>query len=280
VTLSGAARLAAVIAVGVPLLLVLWPVQLVLVRTQRWARLPRFFWRTLLALAGVRVRVLGEPVQGRPVLIVANHASWLDIAVLSSVLPVAFVAKSEVAGWPVIGALARLQRTIFVDRERRTATGAANREMAARLAAGDALVLFPEGTSSLGTRVLPFRSALLGAVRDALLADADAGRTIAVQPLAILIEGRRGVPIERPDRPRYAWYGDMALAPHLPAALADGVIEVALRFGAPVEAGREEDRKRLAARLKAEVAALLLEGVTGRSRPAAASAIPIAADSR
>jgi 1-acyl-sn-glycerol-3-phosphate acyltransferase len=280
VTVSGAARLAAVILVALPLLLVLWPVQLVLVRTREWARLPRFFWRTLLALAGVRVRVIGEPVRGRPVLIVANHASWLDIAVLSSVLPVAFVAKSEVAGWPVIGALARLQRTIFVDRARRSATAGANEAIAARLSEGAALVLFAEGTSSLGTRVLPFRSALLGAVRDALLAGGDPDLTIPVQPLAILIEGRRGVPIERPDRPRYAWYGDMALAPHLPLALADGVIEVALRFGAPVEAGREEDRKRLAARLEADVAALLLEGVTGRARSAAPCAIPIAADSR
>ena len=116
------------------------------------------------------MRVVGEPVRDRAVLFVSNHVSWVDILVIGSVAPVAFVAKSEVANWPLVGITARLQRTVFVDRTRRQQTGDAIAEIVKRLAGGTSVVLFAEGTSSDGNRVLPFRSALVGAVQRSRLA--------------------------------------------------------------------------------------------------------------
>ena len=123
----------------------------------------------------------GTPSHLRPVLYVANHCSWIDIPVLSSITPLVFTAKSEIGRWPVVGLLARLQRTVFVDRSRRHATGDVNKEIASRMTDGDPVVLFGEGTSSDGNTVLPFRTALFGAVRDAL---GDGGR-VYMQPVSV-----------------------------------------------------------------------------------------------
>ena len=108
-------------------------------------------------------------------LLVANHTSWLDIPVLSAVAPVSFVAKKEVGGWPFVSSLARLQRSVFVDRARRTAVGETAGEILARLAQGDTIVLFAEGTSSDGNRVLPFMTSLFAAAKPSAK-DASASR--------------------------------------------------------------------------------------------------------
>ena len=119
--------------------------------------------------SGVRVDAGGRAIARHgPLLVVSNHTSWLDITVISTLAPLSFVAKSEVAGWPLFGTFARLQRSIFIDRTRRKGAAEANREIAERLAGGDAIVLFAEGTTSDGNRVLPFRSAVVGAARDAI----------------------------------------------------------------------------------------------------------------
>ena len=122
-------------------------------------------------------------------MIVSNHVSWLDISVLTSIAPVVFVAKQEIASWPLFGLLARLQRTVFVNRTQRHGPPDVNAEIAQPpWSSGDPVVLFGEGTSSDGNRVLPFRSALIGAARDALAAvDLD---QIWIQPLSIAYTGR------------------------------------------------------------------------------------------
>ena len=132
-----------------------------------WGFIAIDYYRVLCRLLRIRVRVVGEPVHDRAVLFVSNHVSWADILAIGSIAPVAFVAKSEVADWPLVGVTARLQRTVFVDRARRHQTGDAVAEIVKRLVGGTSVVLFAEGTSSDGNRVLPFRSALLGAVEDA-----------------------------------------------------------------------------------------------------------------
>lgn len=217
--------------------------------------IPVLYHRVVLALVGVRVTMVGAPSPARPLLIVSNHVSWLDIPVLGSRLPLCFVAKSEVAGWPGVGLLAKLQRTIFVDRTSRSATGKVAGEMAERMNGGDPVVLFAEGTSSDGNRVLPFRSALVGAARQSM------GEDATIQPLAIAYVGQGGIPLGRPRRPRLAWYGDMDLAPHLFDVLRRGAVDVELHFGVPLPAG---DRK--AATLHAENAAriMLAGALTGR----------------
>jgi len=152
------------------LTLVLLPFQLIGIafRLPLQRGIPFIFHRVLCALIGVRIREIGQRSTDFPLLILSNHASWLDIVVITSLTPVVFVAKKEVAGWPIFGWLAKLQRTVFIDRERRHRTGAATQEIAERLIGGDAVVLFAEGTSSDGNRILPFRSALIGAVHHAI----------------------------------------------------------------------------------------------------------------
>ena len=170
------AKLAAITAVVLPLQM------LALRGGWRLAhRLPVWWHHRALSALAARVKVTGAPVSDRPLLVTPNHCSWLDIPVIASLMPISFVAKSEVATWPVFGTLARLQRTVFVDRTRRTATGKAASELGERLADGDCMVLFPEGTSSAGDIVLPFRSALLGAARSAIV---DGGHARGVGPVA------------------------------------------------------------------------------------------------
>jgi 1-acyl-sn-glycerol-3-phosphate acyltransferase len=207
--------------------------------------LPVLFHRLFLRLFGLRIAVEGRLAGGVPVLVLSNHVSWLDISVLGSLAPLSFVAKSEVGGWPVVGLFARLQRTVFIDRARRAHTAEVNAAVARRIAQGDIIVLFPEGTSSDGNRVLPFRSSLVGAARTAL---AEAGHpVIHLQPLAITYTRRNGLPLTRRERPQIAWYGDMDLAPHLAGFLTGGPFEARVTFGEPIPFDAESDRKRATA---------------------------------
>src|SRR5450755_1968214 len=141
--------------------LALIPVQWLAVRLE-WPlrrRIPTFYHRTVCRILGIHITEIGRRMAEHPLLIVSNHTSWLDISVITAVAPVVFVAKSEVANWPVFGLFAKLQRSVFVDRNRRHKTADVNSEIARRLAGGDPVVLFGEGTSSDGNRVLAFRTA-------------------------------------------------------------------------------------------------------------------------
>ncbi|MFC3695420.1 lysophospholipid acyltransferase family protein [Chenggangzhangella methanolivorans] len=248
----------------VPTVIVLAPIQLALMRmnSPHAQTLPMKFHRFAMAVVGVRVKVIGEPSSERPLLIASNHASWLDIPVLGSVCRMSFVAKSEIAGWPVFGQLARLQRTIFVDRARRTATAQVNDEMAARMIAGSPVVLFAEGTSSDGNRVLAFRTSLLGAARAAIAASG--GASIAVQPVSVAYTHRNGLPLGRLGRPFVAWYGEMTFAHHLWSILRDGAIDATVTFGETMRADAGTDRKRLAAVAEREVRRLTTNALLGR----------------
>jgi lyso-ornithine lipid O-acyltransferase len=168
----------------------------------------RFYWATFSRLLGLQVRVVGECASGgRPVVFVANHSSWVDVPVLGGVLDGCFVAKDEIARWPLVSTIAKLGRTVFVTRQR----GTTRRErdvMHRRLAAGDNLILFPEGTSSDGSRVLPFHTsffAVTAASRDV---------TPLIQPVSVVYDRLGGLPTGRASRPVFAWYGDMDIATH------------------------------------------------------------------
>lgn len=266
-------RIVAIAAVVAPVLAIGLPIQAALIRlAPRLAGLiPVAFHRLLRLLIGLRVTTQGTPARGGPVLIVANHVSWLDIVALGSLGPLSFIAKAEIAGWPVVGLLAKAQRSIFVDRGRRAATASVNRDIAQRLAAGEAIVLFPEGTTGDGNRVLPFRSALLGAVRDAIAeADHDA-HPVLVQPVSIAYTRIAGLPVGRTQRPALAWYGDMDLAPHLFGFLRLPGVDARVTFGEPIAAIRGADRKILAGAMEAAVRRMTHEAANGpRSRGIAA----------
>ena len=229
------------------LTLVLLPLQLIGIafdlRLQR--TIPHLYHRILCALIGVRIREVGRRSTASPALILSNHVSWLDICVITALGPVVFVAKSEVAGWPVFGWLARLQRTIFINRQARHQTGAATREIAGRLLGGDAVVLFAEGTSSDGIRVLPFRSSLVGAVHHALGAGTQHTH-VTVQPMSLAYVSFGGLRMGRGLRERVAWYGDADLVPHLLSVLASGAVDVTVSWGEAVAYDMRADRKAIA----------------------------------
>src|SRR5262245_3473475 len=195
-------RAAGIVAIFLIVTLPLLPVQWLGVKLNAgWRRtLPHAYHRFVCRLFGVRITVIGAPLKGG-VLLAANHAGWLDIPVLSAVAPVSFVAKHEINQWPFFGTLARLQRTIFIRRERAKALEDRD-NIRRRLLEGDALVIFPEGTSSDGNKVLRFKSALLSAAEFAM-GDGDAGaeRHVPVQPLSIAYVGLHGIPMGRENRP-------------------------------------------------------------------------------
>jgi 1-acyl-sn-glycerol-3-phosphate acyltransferase len=257
-----ALRAAALVAGFLLLTLLGMPLQWLLLKLgSRAARtLPNRYHRVVAALFGIHIRKIGQPVTGEGVLMVANHTSWADIIIFSAVAPLSFVSKAEVAAWPFFGTLARLQRTVFVERTRRSSAGESRDEIRERLLAGDTLLLFPEGTSHDGNTVLPFKSALLGAA-EARLAN---GAHVKVQPVSVAFTGLHGLPMGRENRPLFAWYGDMEMMPHLWEALLAGPLDVVVQFHEPLSLDRM-DRKTLAARAQEIVQAGQAQALAGRA---------------
>jgi 1-acyl-sn-glycerol-3-phosphate acyltransferase len=236
---------------------------------RRAERLLLRYWRASNRLLGLRATVRGAPCTARPCLFVANHVSYVDIVLLGAVLPANFIAKREVAGWPVFGFLAKAQRTVFI--ERRGASSSRQRDaLVQRLAAGDNLVLFPEGTSSDGNRVLRFKSALFAA------AEHGTELPLAVQPVSVAYVGLDGMPLGRHLRPLVGWFGAMDLVPHLWAMLGLGRIEAELRFHPPVRIAAFASRKALAEHCQAAVASGVAAALAGRE-PAAEAVAPLPA---
>jgi 1-acyl-sn-glycerol-3-phosphate acyltransferase len=248
-----------------PITLLLIPLQWVAVRLQLplRKRIPPFYHRFWCRMLGTRVTVLGTPAKGG-VLITANHSGWLDILVLTSIQPVSFIAKEEINGWPLFGLFARLQETIFVRRSARSKVATDRDRIRDRLLAGDTLVIFPEGTSTDGNRVRPFKSSLLGAAE--LPLGEDAGHRIThprVQPVSVAYVGLHGIPMGRENRPFFAWYGDMDLASHLWTAFGLGPIDVVVEFHRPLTVDEVGGRKELAAAAERQVRAGLVRALHG-----------------
>jgi len=259
-------RVIVVLAVFAPVTLALMPIQWLAIALKRplRRRIPVLYHRFVCRLLGVRVHCAGRPVDRRPLLIVANHSSWLDISIITSLAPVVFVAKAEIARWPFFGLLARLQRSVFVERDRRQKTGAVNAEIARRLAEGDPVLLFGEGTAGDGNRVQPFRSALIGAARDAL-ASAEHAREIWIQPLSIAYVSQQGIPLGRHLRPRAAWYGKMKLVEHIGGIVRSGAVDVSVSWGEPIAYDGATDRKVLARLLESSVRSLTVAALRGNA---------------
>ncbi len=222
-------------------------------------RLPLFYHRCCCRILGFRVRRLGAPSELRPALFVANHVSYTDIMILGSLIAGSFVAKDEVARWPLFGLLARLQRTLFVDR-RMLSSARQRAVLAERLGKGEALILFAEGTSGDGNRVLPFKSALLGA--------AEKGGGILVQPVSLAYTRLDGVPISRFYRPLFAWYGAMELLPHMWEMIGLGRVEVVVEFHPPTSLAAFASRKALILYCRERIAGGVAAALSGRPQPA------------
>ena len=200
---------------------------------RRGTRLPRLFHKALTRSLGIRVRVHGVPLKSRGVMFVANHISWADIPVLGGIVDAAFVAKSEVQGFALVGWLANLARTVYIERERRLTSGDQRNAIAARLDLGQNVILFPEGTTGGGVAILPFKSALFAAV----------GGEAIVQPVTIAYTRLNGLPITRERLPEIAWVGEAELWPHAVAFTALGRVRAELIFHEPVKVSDFADRK-------------------------------------
>ncbi len=213
----------------------------------RWRDFNFRHWaRAVVALLGVEIETAGRPPRP-PFLLVANHLGYLDIVVLASRVDAVFVSRGDVAGWPVVGRLCRAMDTLFVDRGRRSDVPRAVAEIADRLAAGRGVVLFPEGTSSDGAAVGPFRPPLLEAATRC-------GLGVSYAALAY-----QTAPPDPPAATAVCWWGKMTFLPHVGRLLGLSGIRARVAFGE--QTVREADRKRLARRLRAEV-----QGLLGRQR--------------
>ena len=225
------------------------PVQALLLLLPSHAKVmfAQFYWFVFARLLGLGVRVIGQPATGagRPVVYVSNHSSWLDIPVLGGQLDGCFVAKSEVSRWPLVGSIARLGRTVFVSRNR-GATVNERDSMRGRLARGDNLILFPEGTTSDGSRVMPFRSTFF--------AVAEGEQPPLIQPVSVAYDRLAGLPTGRASRPLFAWYGDMDLATHYWRLAQYRGLRATILLHPPIDPATFPNRKALARAVWATVA--------------------------
>ena len=258
--------------VYVALTLPLMPVQAMFVAFDLPAArsLPRWYHAQCARLFGLDIRVTGTPVPTSPTLVVANHVSYLDIVVFSALAEVSFVAKTEIASWAFFGWLARLQRTVFVERRAR-AVGREAGALQLRLAQGGNVVLFAEGTTGDGNRAQRFKSALFAAA-----APVEGGPPVAVQPVTIAYTRLDGMPLCRALRPAVAWYGDMELLPHLWAFIGLGRVGVEVIFHAPTSLADAGSRKRLALHCERAIAESLAAANAGRETPPVAALAPAA----
>lgn len=215
---------------------------------KKWrGRIFNFACKGILWICGVHVKRVGEPSDSRPLLVVSNHLSYLDIWILGSVMDCRFVPKKEIAHWPVVGWICKMSGAVFLDRSAhkiREATQA----ISAVLETGEVVAVFPEATTGDGKRLLPFKPALFEAAKGA-----------AIQPVAIAYRKIRGLPIDYGQWPLIAWYGDMVLLPHLWHVLSLGRIDVEVHFLPPLSSVRV-DRKELVHQAHSAIEQALLHG--------------------
>jgi lyso-ornithine lipid O-acyltransferase len=248
-----------VVALGFAIVTIpLMPIQYVAARMERfWFKSIPFFWhRRACSLLGLNVQLKGAISDKRPLLLVANHVSWTDILVLGSLAELSFIAKNEVEDWPLFGTFAKLQRTVFIDRKTQRKAGEQSQEIAERLKAGDILVLFAEGTTSDGNRVLPFKSSLFGAAKMALDDDAPNAQ-VFIQPVTLAYTKCHGIPLGRYHRPIVGWPGTVGLKKSLIGLLRAGSMTVEVTCGDPAVYDHRTNRKRLAQNMEAKVREML-----------------------
>ncbi len=208
-------------------------------RGKKW--LARIYWAGICRVLGVERRVIGQVVStGRPILFACNHTSWLDVPTLGGTLEACFVAKAEVGTWPVVRTIARLGRTVFVSRRARE-TGRERDSMRARLLGGDNLILFPEGTSSDGARILPFRSPFFAVVEGV-----SHDRLPLIQPVSIVFDRLDYLPARRSTRPVSSWYGDMDLGGHFWRLARHRHLRATILLHDPIDPAAYPSRKAIA----------------------------------
>lgn len=228
------------------LCLAVWTIPLVLVqlcvlavhRGPKAYIVPRFWHKGVCAILGLSTEIAGAPVHDKQLIYISNHLSYLDIPVIGSYLAASFIAKEDIARWPVIGFLSTVQQTAFISRASANAKKVAN-ALDTMLKEGKSLILFPEGTSSSGAQVLPFKSSLFS------LATPKDMAPIAIQPFVVDLIAVNGRPVTPETRDLFAWYGDMDFGPHIWEFLKNGGARIRLTFLPVIQPTAETDRKAL-----------------------------------
>ena len=216
-------------------ILLLLPFQLIfiLVGSRLRFTLPVLFHKFLLRILGVRLSLKGTPSNHKPLILVGNHCTYLDIVILGSILPVCFVAKSEIRGWFFFGFLAKLQSSIFIDR-RNFRTLESLKKVSRSLSGQFATIIFPEGTTNNGKKVLKFRTSLFKVFED--------NPTLGLQNFSLCYTHINNMPLDNRLRPTIAWYGGMDMISHLGRFLSFSSVKVSLVFH-PINSSNRINRK-------------------------------------
>ena len=190
------------------MILILGPIQYILVKVKLSYRIyiPIIFHRILLKILGIKVKVIGKKTSLRPLILVGNHTSYIDIIILGSIMPICFIAKQEIKSWFLFGFLAKMQNTIFIKRKNfKTLENIKNINKG--LDFESAVVLFPEGTTNSGKKILNFKSSFFNLF--------ESNNTLGLQNFSLCYTHVNSMPIDNRTRPQVSWYGDMNIVTHL-----------------------------------------------------------------
>lgn len=202
---------------------------------------PNLFGKLVCLALCIKVKVEGTPEEKGNIIYLGNHLSYGDIGVIGGKLMASFISKAEIRQWPVFGPLATISRTVFIERDR-NAVKKCIEDIDKTLSDGQNLILFPEGTSTNGLDVLPFKPTLFE-----LFLSEKLKPVLTVQPFTLTITHVNGKPVEKPeDNDLYAWYGDDEFMPHLWKLAKSKGAEVLLTFHPPRKAAEYDDRKSFA----------------------------------
>ena len=201
--------------------------------------IPYFYHKICLRIFGIKIKTFGKVSINSPILLISNHASYLDIIILGSLFKTSFIAKKEILKWPLLGILAKLQNTIFIDRRVSSLKNQEN-QIIKHLNEKKNLVIFPEGTSSDGNRVLPFKSSLFN------IFEKNLNSKILVQTITIVYKKINGIPMNRIERKNITWHSNMDLIPNIFNVLKKLSIEVEVIFNDEFLPSKEYDRKKIA----------------------------------
>jgi len=217
------------------IILLLIPLQYIFVQFKLKNRIyiPIFFHRILLKILGIKVKLIGQNTSARPLILAGNHTSYLDIIILGSIMPICFIAKEDIKHWFLFGFLAKMQNTIFIKRKNYKTLESLN-SINKELANNSAVVLFPEGTTNTGKKVLNFKSSLFNLFEN--------NNTLRLQNFSLCYTHVNDMPIDNRTRPQISWYGDMNILSHLLNFLKISCVDATVVFH-PILPLRGLDRK-------------------------------------
>ena len=201
--------------------------------------IPYYYHKLCRRIFGIKIKIFGKVFANSPILLVSNHASYLDIMILGSLFKTSFVAKKEVAKWPLFGILAKLQNTIFIDRRIASLKNQENK-IIEHLNKKKNLVIFPEGTSSDGNRILPLKSSLFN------IFERNLNPKLFIQTITIVYKKVNGISLTQIERKNITWHSNMDLIPNIFDVLKKLSIEVEVIFNKEFLPNKEYDRKKIA----------------------------------